>query len=85
MKLWTDALCALCAIAAAILWLISSRAAVWADEVGKVGPRRDSLIIEKNGRLYNLSASVAVQSQWSAAAASAAALLQAASVFISSC
>jgi hypothetical protein len=75
-----------CAFIAAGLWLYSAHVEVWAD--GKIGPRRDSLIIEKDGRPYNVTGTAQAQSRWSAYAASAAAvaaILQGLALLTNSC
>lgn len=66
-----------CAFVAAGLWLYSAHVEVWADD--QSGPRADNMIILKDGRKYDVTATVAAQSRWSAyaaVAAAAAAVLQ---------
>lgn len=64
-------LSAFCACLAAGLWLYSARVTVWAD--GQTAPRRDNMIIEKQGRMYDVTGTAQAQSLWSAYAAIAAA------------
>lgn len=83
LKATVNVLSALCALAAAVLWLVSARVEVWVD--GQTGPRADNVVISKNGRLYDLSGTAVAQSRWSAyaaIAAAAAAALQALGLFL---
>ncbi|WP_448035164.1 hypothetical protein [Bradyrhizobium liaoningense] len=83
MKTTIDILTAVCAIVAAGLWIKSAHVQVWAD--GQAGPKATNMVIEKNGRKYDVTGTAEEQSMWSAYAAyaaAAAALLQAAGVFM---
>lgn len=71
------------AIIAAVLWIKSAHVDVWAD--GQAAPRRDNIVIEKDGRPYDVSGTAQAQSLWSARAAYAAAIaavLQAAALLL---
>jgi hypothetical protein len=72
MKAWVNGLAGLLALIAAALWFYSAKVAIWAD--GRQGPRGDNMVIWKNGRLYDVTGTAAVQSRWSAYAAVAAGL-----------
>ena len=61
-----------CAFIAAGFWLYSARVEVWAD--GQLAPRRDNMVIEKKGRMYDVTGTAQAQSRWSAYAAIAAAV-----------
>jgi hypothetical protein len=68
---------------AAVLWLKSAGSKYGAD--GQVGPLSDRMIINKDGRLYNVTGTAEAQSRWSAygaIAAAAAAALQAVAVLL---
>jgi hypothetical protein len=83
LKGWVNILSAICAIAAALLWLQSARVKVWAD--GQTGTRQDNIVILNNGRMFDVTGTAEAQSRWSAyaaMAAAAAAALQAISVFM---
>lgn len=84
MKFAADVLTAGFAILAAVLWIISARAEVWAD--GQKGAQDTNIVVRKDGRLYDVTATAEKQSKWSAYAAyaaAAAATLQAVSVLLS--
>jgi hypothetical protein len=75
---WVNILSAICAIAAAFLWIKSARVKVWAD--GQMAGQPDNLVILRDGRKFDVTATAQAQSKWSARAAyaaAAAALLQA--------
>jgi hypothetical protein len=71
VKQWVDSLSAVCAVTAAVLWLISAKVKVWAD--GQTEPLPDRSIIIENGRLLNYTGTAREQSRWSSYAAFAAA------------
>jgi len=71
MKIYADISSALCAIIAAVMWIRSARVEIYAD--GQTGPLSTNLVIEKNGRKFDVTATVDAQSRWSAYAAYAAA------------
>ena len=82
MKTMIDLATAVFAILAAVLWIKSARAQVWAD--GQKGPQGTNKVIWKNGRLYDVTGSAEEQSKWSGYAAyAAAALLQAVGTVVS--
>jgi hypothetical protein len=80
---WINILSAICAIAAAVLWIISARVEVWVD--GQAGVSAERLVIIKDGRKFDVTGTAQAQSDWSsyaAFAAAAAAALQALSAFL---
>jgi hypothetical protein len=74
---------AICAIAAAVLWLKSANVEVWAD--GQTGPRPDNMVMWKDGQSCDFTGTAEAQSRWSAyaaMAAAAAACLQTPALFL---
>jgi hypothetical protein len=71
-KFFLNCVSALFAVAAAILWIRSARAEVWAD--GQASPRRDNIVIDLDGRLYDVSGTAREAARWSSYAAYAAAI-----------
>jgi hypothetical protein len=83
LKGCVSVLSALCAIAAALLWIKSARVQVWGD--GQTGPRGTNMVMWKDGRLFDVTGTAEAQSKWSARAAyaaAAAAALQAVASFL---
>ncbi|UVO33800.1 hypothetical protein KUL72_19970 [Bradyrhizobium arachidis] len=83
VKTAIDIFTALFAIIAAWLWIKSAQVEVWAD--GQTEAKPTSNVINKNGRLFDVTATMQSQSDWSARAAYAAAVaasLQAAGVIV---
>jgi hypothetical protein len=83
LKGWINVLSALCAIAAAVLWITSARVQVWAD--GQTSAQPTNMVMWKNGRLFDVTGTAEAQSKWSACAAyaaAAAAVLQALAAFL---